>query len=1392
MTNLYYTMNNLSKWCKCSALSVYSVLSLIVFTNSFQMAAWGQTTYFIASNGNDANDGRSDASPFLSLSKINSISLRAGDVVLFRRGDTFQGTLQLSQSGSSTNPIVIDAYGSGNKPVLAGSVTVNSWTNIGNNVWQATCSACGSRVTGLYRDNTSLPLGRYPNLDASNRGYLTVQSHSGKTQLTSQQSLATNWTGGEAVFRPVQWILNRAAITGQNGNTLTLDGSGNYDISDNWGYFIQNHPGTLDQTGEWYYNPGNKTIQLYDNQSNPNNQTIKATAFAQAVTIANASYITIRNIQIMQALATNLLITNGSNLIVTSNDITQAGEDGVLIQGSGQQLLLENNLIDDINNNGVSISAYQNVTFRGNTVRRIGLIPGRGKSGDGNYVGFQSNTTANTLIENNVLDNIGYVALNFSTGTTIQHNQISNFCLTKSDGSGLYSWNGNHQTLSDIHILSNIVYNGIGATEGTPGGTYSGANGIYLDDCTNNMEVRGNSVYNCKGYGFYLHGSSNITLTENTAYNNSEGQLSITSVNGCQPRNNAIQNNIFVSRLADQYNVKYESSQDDLGSYGQFGNNVYARPFEDAHKIFFYNGSVGGNISLAEWQSRYGLDLNSSNSPLTYSSGNPDNYIKFFANPSASASQVSLDGNYRDARNTVYSGQVTVPAFSSVVLLKDVSQSVPLRDPENPANTTSGLDYRYYESFWTSLPDFTALTPLKTDVSNTPTLSVRSREENYGLRFTGYISVPTDGVYTFYTSSDDGSKLLIGSTEVVNNDGGHPEQERSGTIGLKAGVHALSILYFQGTGGQALSVSYSGPNIGKQTIPASAFKRVVSTTPTVNLRDPENPANTASGLDYRYYEGNFTNLPDFVALNPIKTDVTDSPSLSVRNRDENYGLRFTGYISVPTDGVYTFYTSSDDGSKLLIGSTEIVNNDGNHAEQERSGTIGLKAGVHALTVVYYQGRGGAALSVSYSGPNIGKQTIPASAFKRVVSTTPTVNLRDPENPANTTSGLDYRYYESFWTSLPDFTALTPLKTDVSNTPTLSVRSREENYGLRFTGYISVPTDGVYTFYTSSDDGSKLLIGSTEVVNNDGGHPEQERSGTIGLKAGVHALSILYFQGTGGQALSVSYSGPNIGKQTIPASAFFRVSTGTTGGGTGTGLLGEYFNNRDLNAPIVLNRTDATINFDWGNGSPASGTINTDNFSVRWTGKVEAPVTGNYTFSTLSDDGVRLWVNGTMLVNNWTGHGPTTDNGPSIALTSGQKYDIRMEYFEYTGGAVAKLVWAYPNQSQQVIPQGRLYPASSGGRMAAVTTDEFDSHTVVHVYPVPAREEVRVNYYAGVAGDVTLQLVTTTAVSAFKEVYPVVQGKNLIRVPVRELNRGIYILTLIQGHQRITRKLLLTE
>jgi hypothetical protein len=141
-------------------------------------------------------------------------------------------------------------------------------------------------------------------------------------------------------------------------------------------------------------------------------------------------------------------------------------------------------------------------------------------------------------------------------------------------------------------------------------------------------------------------------------------------------------------------------------------------------------------------------------------------------------------------------------------------------------------------------------------------------------------------------------------------------------------------------------------------------------------------------------------------------------------------------------------------------------------------------------------------------------------------------------------------------------------------------------------------------------------------------------------------------------------------------------------GSGTGLQGNYYDNMDFTV-LRVTRTDPTVNFDWGTGSP-DPSIGVDTFSVRWTGQVETPFSQTYTFYTVSDDGVRLWVNGVLIIDNWTDHAPTENSG-TITLSAGQRYSVQMDFYENGGGAVAQLSWSSPSIAKEIVPQSQLYP-----------------------------------------------------------------------------------------------------
>lgn len=194
------------------------------------------------------------------------------------------------------------------------------------------------------------------------------------------------------------------------------------------------------------------------------------------------------------------------------------------------------------------------------------------------------------------------------------------------------------------------------------------------------------------------------------------------------------------------------------------------------------------------------------------------------------------------------------------------------------------------------------------------------------------------------------------------------------------------------------------------------------------------------------------------------------------------------------------------------------------------------------------------------------------------------------------------------------------------------------------------------------------------------------------------LNLAFSQGSGGLNVTLPSSANNappgyyllwiLNGSGVPSiGSWIRITSATSGG-----LNGEYYD--AINFTLrKLTRTDGTVNFDWGTGSP-DPQIGADTFSIRWTGQVQPQFSETYTFYTRTDDGVRLWVNGSLLVDKWIDQGPTEWSG-TIALTGGTKYNIQMEYYENGGGAVAQLSWSSPSQPKQIIPQNRLFTTFSG-------------------------------------------------------------------------------------------------
>jgi beta-glucosidase len=208
----------------------------------------------------------------------------------------------------------------------------------------------------------------------------------------------------------------------------------------------------------------------------------------------------------------------------------------------------------------------------------------------------------------------------------------------------------------------------------------------------------------------------------------------------------------------------------------------------------------------------------------------------------------------------------------------------------------------------------------------------------------------------------------------------------------------------------------------------------------------------------------------------------------------------------------------------------------------------------------------------------------------------------------------------------------------------------------------------------------------------------KNDGTLPLKTSIKRIAVVGPLADSPTVLLGNYNGipsrsttvlDGIKRQFAAAKVTFAPGTAFLRGGTpvptdalitpdgSPGLHADYFRGRDLQGHPVATRTDANINFDFNGRSPAPG-LGREDFSIRWTGFLKPHKSGSYQIGVTGDDGYRLWLDGKLLLEDWSTHAPSTKT-VEIALQKGRKYSLKLEYFQGGGGAVAKLIWTPPGK-----------------------------------------------------------------------------------------------------------------
>lgn len=315
-------------------------------------------------------------------------------------------------------------------------------------------------------------------------------------------------------------------------------------------------------------------------------------------------------------------------------------------------------------------------------------------------------------------------------------------------------------------------------------------------------------------------------------------------------------------------------------------------------------------------------------------------------------------------------------------------------------------------------------------------------------------------------------------------------------------------------------------------------------------------------------------------------------------------------------------------------------------------------------------------------------------------TTPTA----PATPTTPTSGngLNAKYWNNM-----DFTGTTKTRVDANinfdwqyNSPIAGIDPT--TFAAKWTGSIQAPKSETFTFYARADDAVRVYINGQKILEHWGNGAATEYTGKYAMTAGQkYNIIVEYYQNTGRSALQLSWSSASVGKQIIPSSALFTATvsspapTNPTPAAPATpaaqnGLNVTYWNNTDFTGTAFYSR-DVNLNFDWQYNSPATG-IDPTTWSARWTGKILAPKTETYTFYVKGDDGIRIWVNGQKLVDNWRNGSMANEFSGKINLTAGVKYDIKIEFFQNTGRAGLQLLWSTPTIVKAVVPSTAFFTA----------------------------------------------------------------------------------------------------
>jgi glucose/arabinose dehydrogenase len=536
--------------------------------------------------------------------------------------------------------------------------------------------------------------------------------------------------------------------------------------------------------------------------------------------------------------------------------------------------------------------------------------------------------------------------------------------------------------------------------------------------------------------------------------------------------------------------------------------------------------------------------------------------------------------------------------------------------------------------------------------------------DGYSARWTGRMSFPSNSTYTFTAVTDDGMRVWIDG-QILIDEWRNQLATFTASRALTAGNHDVRIDYFETNQGAVAKFSWTGgvtnaPPTPTITTPAAGTTWKVGDTITFDgsATDPEDGALPASSLSWEMV-------------------LQHCPADCHAHQLQTWSGVSGGSITAP-DHEYPAYlelrlTATDRNGQTATVSRRLDPQTATVSVASQPAGLQLTLGSQTATAPYTRTLiVGSTVSLSAPSP----QSVPSGTYEFGQWSDGGVQSH------NVTVGTTAATYTATYTQtaaptcpVGQYQAEYFANTTLSGTPATLVCETAplnhdwgaggpagvgiDGYSARWAGTFSFPTSSTYTFTATTDDGMRVWIDGVLLLD-EWRNQLATFTASRALTAGAHDVKIEYFETNQGAVAKFDWTTAQPPPPPPPPPPPATCSTGQ--------YRAEYFANRTLSgAPASTGCEAAPLNRNWGSGGPAGA--GTNNFSARWTGSISFAA-GNTTFTAASDDGMRVWLDGVLIVDRWGGAGTST---VTRNVTAGA-HAVKVEYFEKTGTAFARLTW----------------------------------------------------------------------------------------------------------------------